>query len=157
MLPRRALPIAAAIMLSLSPLGSAFAQMSATTDTAASEQKATGLWLLTDYPELTAQIGNEAKISLTLQNSNLPPERVALSVEGLPDGWTWKLNGGGREISAAMVGTNETRGIQLSVTPPADAKTDDGKLPRHRQGAGSDADASDHHAAHRRGARKARP
>ncbi len=125
MLPRRALPIAAAIMLMLSPLGSAFAQMSATTDTAASEQKATGLWLLTDYPELTAQIGNEAKISLTLQNSNLPPERVALSVEGLPDGWTWKLNGGGREISAAMVGTNETRGIQLSVTPPADAKTDE--------------------------------
>ncbi len=123
MLLKRALPIAAAIALALSPFGFAYAQMSAT-GSAASEQKPTGLWLLTDYPDLTAQIGNEAKISVTLQNANLPPERVALSVEGLPQGWKWKLNGGGREISAAMVGTNETRGIQLSVTPPADAKTD---------------------------------
>jgi uncharacterized membrane protein len=124
MLPRRVLPIAAAIVLSLFSLGTAYAQTSLGDAAAASPPKATGLWLLTDYPELSGEIGNEAKISLTLQNSNLPPERVALSVEGLPDGWTSKLTGNGREISAAMVGTDEKRSLTLSVTPPADAKAD---------------------------------
>lgn len=124
MLPRRALPIAAAIVLSLFSFGAAYAQTSLGGASAESPPKATGLWLLTDYPELTGEIGSEAKISLTLQNSNLPPERVALSVEGLPDGWTSKLTGNGREISAAMVGTDEKRSLTLSVTPPADAKAD---------------------------------
>ncbi len=124
MLPKRVLPIAAAIVLSLFSFGAAYAQTSLGGASAESPPKATGLWLLTDYPELTGEIGNEAKISLTLQNSNLPPERVALSVEGLPDGWTSKLTGNGREISAAMVGTDEKRSLTLSVTPPADAKAD---------------------------------
>ena len=124
MLPRRALPIAAAIVLSLSPFSFALAQTPTTDQPAATQQKASGLWLLTDFPELAGEVGNESKISLTLQNSNLPPERVALSVEGLPDGWTWTLTGDSREVSAAMVGTDETRNLTLSVTPPADAKTD---------------------------------
>jgi uncharacterized membrane protein len=124
MLPRRAFPIAAAFLLTLSPLSAALAQTPIGGAAATAPQKATGLWLLTDYPELTGQIGNEAKINLTLQNSNLPPERVELSVDGLPQGWDWKLTGGGREVSAAMVGPDETRNLTLSVTPPADAKTD---------------------------------
>ncbi len=124
MLPKRALPIALAIAFTLSPVGLVFAQTPFTPPDTTSQQKETGLWLLTDFPELTAQIGNEAKISLTLQNSNLPPERVGLSVDGLPDGWTWKLVGDGREVSAAMVGTDQKRSLTLSVTPPADAKAD---------------------------------
>ncbi len=131
MLPRRAFPYAptaAAIALLLSLSGSAFAQMSTPSEpnapSAPSAPKATGLWLMTDFPELTGEIGNETKINLTLENSNLPPERVELSVDGLPTGWDWKLTGDGREISAAMVGPDESRSLVLSVTPPKDAKSD---------------------------------
>ncbi len=128
MLPRRALPIAAAIVLTFSPLSPLLAQTPVAAPVAppdtASPAKSSGLWLLTDFPELTGQIGNAAKISLALQNAGLPPERVEFSVDGLPQGWDWKLMGDGREVSAAMVGPDETRDLSLSVTPPADAKTD---------------------------------
>jgi len=123
----RVLQTAAAIALSLALAGPAFAQTSLTPMApmpTVAPQTAAGLWLLTDYPELTGEIGKEAKISLTLQNAGLPPERVALSVDGLPQGWNWKLMGAGHDVSAAMVGPDEKKSLTLSITPPADAKAD---------------------------------
>ncbi len=113
----------AALALTLSLFGPVAYAQTDTSNQAAGNQP-TGLWLFTDYPELTHPLGSDAKISITLKNSNLPPERVQLSVQGLPTGWNWKLTGGSNEVSAAMVGPNETRDLVLTVTPPADAATD---------------------------------
>lgn len=120
MLPVRALLAAAILATSVASLTSG-AMAQATTPPG--QEKATGLWLMTDYPELTQPVGSEAKIALELKNAGLPPERIDFGVDGLPDGWKWQLMGGSEEIGAAMVGPDETRDLTLTVTPPKDAKT----------------------------------
>lgn len=51
----------------------------------------------------------------------MPPRRVDLSLDGLPNGWKYELDGGGKAIHAAMVTPDETQSITLKVTPPKDA------------------------------------
>ena len=55
-----------------------------------------GLYLLTDYPAVTVRPGTTSTVSLRLQNYNLPPERLDLTVTGVPSGWTATLLGGGQ-------------------------------------------------------------
>jgi uncharacterized membrane protein len=47
-----------------------------------------GLYLLTDYPAVTVQPGTTSTVNLKLRNYALVPERLALSVSGVPQGWT---------------------------------------------------------------------
>ncbi len=75
-----------------------------------------GFWLTTPYPELAIKPGDTETISLALRNSNLPPQRAEIDVSGVPKDWKWKLKGGGREVSAAMVGPNETERLSLEIT-----------------------------------------
>ena len=89
--------------------------------TPASTVAPTGFWLTTPFPELTLPVGQKATVPLTLRNSGLPPQRAAISVAGLPDGWTADLTGDGKPVGAAMVGPGETVGLNLVLTPPADA------------------------------------
>jgi uncharacterized membrane protein len=78
-----------------------------------------GLWLITDYPSVTVQAGGTASIRMKLENSGLPPERIALSVKGLPEGWKAQLLGGGQPVEAAMPFTNESVSLELRLdTPP---------------------------------------
>lgn len=84
--------------------------------------KPTGLWLTTDFPVLTERIGEDTNLSLTLSNSNLPPARVAFSVNGLPEAWKWELDGGGRPISAAIVGADDSQRLTLKITTPGNIK-----------------------------------
>ncbi len=67
-----------------------------------------GLFLTSDYPAVTVRPGETSSISLKLQNYNLPPERLALSVSGVPAGWTATLMGGGQPVAAAMPATNSS-------------------------------------------------
>jgi uncharacterized membrane protein len=118
MYPKRVFSLAAAALLAASLAGAAVAQTAPSGD----QPKQTGLWLTTDFPELTGELGNPSRIDLSIKNSNLPPERVQLSVEDLPSGWDWKLSGGGHDVTAAIVGSDETRDLTLTLTPPKDAK-----------------------------------
>ncbi|MGR6432844.1 COG1470 family protein [Rhizobium sp. PAMB 3174] len=86
------------------------------------DMKPSGLWLTTDYPAITERIGEDATLSLSLANSNEPPARVEFSVNGLPDGWKWELDGGGKPVKAAMVTPDENRSLQLKVSAPKDVK-----------------------------------
>lgn len=79
-----------------------------------------GLWLVTDYPAITVQAGGTASIRMKLQNSGLPPERTALSIQGVPAGWKAQLLGGGQPVEAAMPFTNDSVSIELRVDVPAD-------------------------------------
>ena len=58
-----------------------------------------GLFLLTDYPAVSVRPGTTATVNLQLQNYALPPERLALSVAGVPSGWTSTLLGGGQPVA----------------------------------------------------------
>ena len=80
-----------------------------------------GLFLLTDYPAVTVRPGSTHTISLRLQNYALPPERLALAVSGVPQGWTATLLGGGQPVAAAMATTNQSTTLQLRLDVPANA------------------------------------
>ena len=99
------------------------AQDTATAAPASASQKLTGLWLTTGYPSLTVHAGDNIKLSLTLQNKNLPPARVAFSVNGLPSGWTYEFTGGDRVVGAAIVQPDSSQDLTLKLTPPKGAKS----------------------------------
>ena len=88
----------------------AFLALSGLSPATAEEKKddVKGLFLLTDYPAVTLRPGTNSTINLRLQNYNLPPERLALSVSGAPTGWTATLIGGGQPIAAALPATNSS-------------------------------------------------
>ncbi|BCH21548.1 COG1470 family protein [Mesorhizobium sp. L-8-3] len=77
-----------------------------------------GFWLTTPHPELAIRPGETESITLTLRNANLPPQRASLEVSGVPDGWTWSLKGGNRDIGAVIVSPNATEEVKLELTPP---------------------------------------
>ena len=54
-----------------------------------------GLFLTSDYPAVTVRPGETSSIGLHLQNFDLPPQRMSLSVSGVPTGWTATPTPGG--------------------------------------------------------------
>jgi len=81
-----------------------------------------GLYLLTDYPAISVQPGATTTLSLKLRNYALPPERLALSVSGVPQGWSATLLGGGQPIAAAMPATDDSVLLDLRLEVPKDAE-----------------------------------
>jgi uncharacterized membrane protein len=80
-----------------------------------------GLFLMSDYPAVSVRPGETSSISLRLQNYALPPQRLALSVSGVPAGWTATLMGGGQPVAAAMPATNSSVTLELRLDVPKDA------------------------------------
>lgn len=104
------MPITAALVLAAS--APSYAQ-------ATQSQDLKGFWLTTPYPELALRPGEKETISLTLRNKDLPPQRAEIDVSGVPDSWDWSLEGGGREVTAAMVQPNGSERLMLKLTAPA--------------------------------------
>jgi uncharacterized membrane protein len=96
-----------------------------------------GLYLLTDYPALSVRPGTSSTISLRMQNYDEPPQRFALSVEGVPSGWTATLLGGGQPVAAAMPPTNGSVSLQLRLDVPANAPMGTENLTITAQGQGT--------------------
>src|ERR1700684_481895 len=80
-----------------------------------------GLYLMSDYPAVTLRPGEASTVNLRLHNYDLAPERLALSVAGVPAGWTATLVGGGQPIAAAMPGTHASVTAELRLDVPKDA------------------------------------
>ncbi len=80
-----------------------------------------GLYLMSDYPAVTVRPGETSTLSLRLQNYDIAPERLALSVSGVPAGWTATLLGGGQPVAAAMPATNSSVALSLRLDVPKDA------------------------------------
>ena len=80
-----------------------------------------GLYLMSDYPAVTLRPGETSTINLKLQNYDLPPERLGLSVTGVPSGWTATLMGGGQPVAAAMPATNSSVALELRLDVPKNA------------------------------------
>ena len=103
-------------------IGVAFLSTPALAQSAPATQSATppptpGFFLTTPFPDFTIAAGETADIRLTLKNTGLPPQRTAVSVGGLPTGWTSSLKGDGHEITTAIVNENDTQEVDLAVTP----------------------------------------
>ena len=81
-----------------------------------------GLYLLTDYPAVTVQPGTTSTVNLKLRNYALAPERLALSVTGVPQGWTATLLGGGQPVAAAMPTTDDSVSLDLRLDVPKNAQ-----------------------------------
>lgn len=75
----------------------------------------------TDYPVVNVQAGQN--VTLTLNLAAETSERVALSVEQAPSGWTADLQGGGFTIGGAYVGPDHAPSVTLHVQVPSDAST----------------------------------
>ena len=114
----RVTSIVLALFLGLATTSASIAQQ---TPDPASQIK--GVFLLTDYPALTVQAGATSTVALRLQNYGLAPERLALSVDGVPQGWTATILGGGQPVAAAMAATGKDVSLQLRVEVPANAQT----------------------------------
>jgi uncharacterized membrane protein len=80
-----------------------------------------GIFLMSDYPAVTLRPGETSTISLRLQNYNMTPERLALSLGGVPAGWTATLLGGGQPVAAAMPAANSSVSLSLRLDVPKDA------------------------------------
>ena len=80
-----------------------------------------GLFLVSDYPAVTVRPGETSTVNLRLQNYDMAPERLALSVTGVPAGWTATLMGGGQPIGAAMPTANSSVALELRLDVPKGA------------------------------------
>ena len=96
-----------------------------------------GLYLLTDYPAVSIQPGTTSTVNLKLRNYGLAPERLALSVSGVPQGWTATLLGGGQPVAAAMPATDDSVSLDLRLDVPKGAGTGTHTLTVTAQGAAS--------------------
>ena len=81
-----------------------------------------GLYLLTDYPAVTVQPGTTSTVNMKLRDYGVAPERLTLSVAGVPQGWTATLLGGGQPIAAAMPATDDSVSFDLRLDVPKDTK-----------------------------------
>jgi uncharacterized membrane protein len=80
-----------------------------------------GLFLMSDYPAVTLRPGETSTVSLRLHNYDMTPERLALSVSGVPSGWTATLLGGGQPVAAAMPATDSSVSLSLRLDVPKNA------------------------------------
>lgn len=87
-----------------------------------------GLFLMTDYPAQTVRAGEAATIRMKLANAGLPPEPVALAVNGVPAGWKVELLGGGQTVASAMPGVNQDVALQMRIEVPKDAQPGSQKI-----------------------------
>jgi hypothetical protein len=97
-----------------------------------------GLFLTTDYPSLAARVGESTTVKLKLQNYDLPPQRVALTIDDVPTGWKAAILGGSMPVTAAMPGSNENVALSLRVDIPADAAAGTRRVILHARGADGD-------------------
>jgi len=86
---------------------------------AAPANAAVGLSVSTPYPAVSVQPGTSVSFSLSIEASTAV--RVALSAQGVPDGWSATFTGGGNEIQAAYVKPDAATTVSLSVDVPAEA------------------------------------
>jgi uncharacterized membrane protein len=80
-----------------------------------------GLYLMSDYPAVTLRPGETSTVNLRIQNYDMAPERLALSISGVPTGWTATLLGGGQPIAAAMPASNSSVALSLRLDVPKNA------------------------------------
>jgi uncharacterized membrane protein len=99
-----------------------------------------GIFLITPYPALSVSAGETATVEFKLRNYGLPPQPLALSVLGLPEGWSARFIGNNHKVEAAMPAPGEAVDLQLRLDVPQG--TERGTFELTVQAAGADARAT---------------
>lgn len=82
-----------------------------------------GLSVATSYPSVTTGETDLIIFDLTVRNYDLPPQRIDLSVTGIPQGWDYEFVGGGGLVDAVFVEPESTAKVQLWVAPDGAEKS----------------------------------
>ena len=77
-----------------------------------------GVWISTPYPSMGVAANESVELDLTLRNSGMPPQSVALSTTGLPEKWNALFLGDGRPVNSAFVAPDSSVDVKLRISPP---------------------------------------
>ena len=80
-----------------------------------------GLWVSTPYPAFNVSSNETVTLDLTVHNAGLPPQRVALALDKVPQGWRSAFLGGGKLIESVFVAPDGEAAIKLRLDPPQNA------------------------------------
>src|SRR5690242_5685828 len=72
------------------------------------------------YPSLAAQPGDTAEFTVTIRSGGR--HVVDLSLDGLPEGWTGKIQGAGNEVDAATTDPDTPPVLNVNIDVPDDAE-----------------------------------
>lgn len=78
-----------------------------------------GLSITTPFPAVSIRPGDTVRFDLTISADE--PSRVDLRIDGLPDGWTGSLSGGGNDITGVFVDAEEPATVNLTIEVADDA------------------------------------
>ncbi|HEX7054983.1 MAG TPA: NEW3 domain-containing protein [Burkholderiales bacterium] len=76
-----------------------------------------GIWVSTPFPSFSIQAGEPVTIDLTVHNSGLPPQSVALGVERSAKGWSALFLGEGKRVQSVFVAPGEKASVKLRLEP----------------------------------------
>ncbi len=76
-----------------------------------------GLSVSTTYPSLHVSSTDMITFDLQVKSYQLAPQRVNLSLQGLPEGWEYQFVGGGGLVNAVFAEPENTATVQLWVIP----------------------------------------
>jgi uncharacterized membrane protein len=96
---------------------------------------ANGLEVTTTYPAVVVAPGN--KVSFDLEVTSTRQAEVALSLAGVPSGWTASLLGGGNVVDAVSVTPGTAGEVRLDVSVPADASAGSSTIRVNARGGGA--------------------
>jgi uncharacterized membrane protein len=96
-----------------------------------------GLSLTTPFPGVSVQPGATASFTVTIDADE--STRAALSVSGVPTGWTATLRGGGYEVRSVLVDPSKPPDVTVDVAVPDDATEGDQTITVVASGGGTTA------------------
>jgi uncharacterized membrane protein len=94
-----------------------------------------GLEITTPFPAVAVAPGS--KVSFDLIVTSVRNAEVALSLAGVPDGWTASLLGGGNVVDGVSVGPDTDGEVRLDVDVPAEATETTGEIRVTGRGGGA--------------------
>jgi uncharacterized membrane protein len=97
---------------------------------------ADGLEVTTPFPAVAVAPGNKVSFDLTVSSTRAAD--VALSLSGVPSGWTASLLGGGFVVDAVAVRPNADGEVRLDVTVPSEATAGTSTLRVTARGGGAE-------------------
>lgn len=83
-----------------------------------SAQEYRGISISTEFPSISSSSREATTFKMKVQNYNLPPQRIDLTMDRIPEGWRYEFNGNGSVINAVYSASQESINLELLLEPP---------------------------------------
>ena len=80
-----------------------------------------GIWVSTPYPSFNVAPGETVTLDLDVHNAGLPPQRVGLQLERVPDSWSAVFLGDGKRVQSVFVAPGSKASVKLRLEPSTKA------------------------------------